>query len=675
MTLFLIGLGIWLAGGALSLLLGRQTRLLTAVATATMLAGAAPMIVAGASALHGTTASLELPWQVPLASFCIGLDPLTGLFLIPTAIVCGLAAVYGGSYLAGHDKRKVGQAFQPDSLECQTGKPDLRRNLGPAWFHFHLLAAAMALVLAARNAILFLAAWEAMTLASFFLVMHEGSDVQVRRAGWIYLVASHIGVVFVFALFAMLGQGSGSLDFARFLPPVAAGPLFLLALVGFGTKAGLMPLHVWLPEAHPAAPSHVSAVMSGVMIKLGIYGLLRTLTFLGPLPAWCGGVLIAVGAISAVLGVLFALAQTDLKRILAYSSVENMGIIALAVGLGLLGLTLGSTVVAVLAFSAALIHVCNHALFKSGLFLAAGAVVHATGQRNLERLGGLLRRMPWTGATFLLAAAAISGLPPLNGFLSEMLLYLAAFDGLHTGRANPLLSIACVGAIGSLALTAGLAAACFLRAAGIAFLGEPRSAEAAAAHESPRAMRAPMVLLALACVAVGLLGRPLFQAVLPAAQMLAPDAPAAVTLGQAAYTGTCLGALVVLGLVMVLALFRGRLLRGREKGRTGTWDCGYIAPTPRMQYTASSFGQAIVFWFRAILGTRAVVEPPDGPFPTRASMQTHTPDRFQERLFAPLFSAVEAIARRIRRLQQGRPQSYVLYIAIVLVVLLIWKLG
>ena len=252
-----------------------------------------------------------------------------------------------------------------------------------------------------------------------------------------------------------------------------AGVLFLLAVIGFGTKAGFMPLHVWLPEAHPAAPSHVSAVMSGVMIKTGIYGLMRAFTFLGTPPLWWGWVLVAIGLTSGVLGVLFALAQHDLKRLLAYHSVENIGIIALGLGVGLLGMSTGSPVLIVLGFGGALLHVLNHALFKGLLFLGAGAVVHGTGTREIDQLGGLLKRMPWTAATFLVGAVAISGLPPLNGFVSEFLIYLGAFKGgISTGGpvAVPLLAL-----IAGLALIGGLAVACFTKAFGIVFLGEPRS--------------------------------------------------------------------------------------------------------------------------------------------------------------------------------------------------------
>ena len=305
-----------------------------------------------------------------------------------------------------------------------------RKNLGAYWFFFNGLAASMAMVAVAANGVLFLICWEVMALCSFFLVTFESEEESVQRAGWTYLVATHIGTAFLLVLFLMLGRqaGGGSLDFDTFLAArghmgAAADVLFLLALVGFGAKAGFVPFHIWLPEAHPAAPSPVSAVMSGVMLKTGIYGILRTLTFLGAPHLWWGWLLIATGLVSGIFGVLMALAQHDLKRLLAYHSVENIGIIALGLGLGVLGVAWRLPALAVLGFAGGLLHVVNHALFKGLLFMGAGSVQHATGTREIDLLGGLIKRMPWTGRTFLIGAVAICGLPPLNGFVSELLIY------------------------------------------------------------------------------------------------------------------------------------------------------------------------------------------------------------------------------------------------------------
>ena len=462
-------------------------------------------------------------------------------------------------------------------------------------------------------------------------------------------------------------------------PP--GGVFFLLAVIGFGTKAGFIPMHVWLPEAHPAAPSHVSAVMSGVMIKTGIYGLLRMLTLLGPPPAWWGWTLVAIGVVSGILGVLYALSQHDLKRLLAYHSVENIGIIALGLGVGVLGISYGNPTMAALGLTGGLLHVVNHAVFKSLLFLGAGSVLHATGTGELDRLGGLLKRMPVTGATFLIGAAAISGLPPLNGFVSEFLIYLGAIAGLgsqaHSAPAWPLMSVLVVG---GLALIGGLAAACFTKAFGIVFLGEPRSGEAAHAHEAGAAMRWPMVVLAGLCVLIGL-AAPLWPQVLqPAVAVVLPEnlreaATASASQAVGPLTGVVFGSYILLGLIVLIMHVRRKLLAGRRVEQTVTWDCGYAAPTPRMQYTASSFARPLTLLFRLFLQPRDEIHPPHGLFPKHAALHTHTPDLFRRYVYEPLFLGVAWLASKLRWLQEGRIQIYVLYIALTILVLLIWKLG
>src|SRR5258708_27237971 len=344
-------------------------------------------IIPAVSVVLGEPAqSLRMAWAVPYGSLFLELDPLSGFFLIPVFLLCALAAIYGAKYLEEYRGRKA---------------------LAPPWFFFNLLVASMVIVILARNGVLFLMAWEMMALSSFFLVTFEDEKESTRQAGWIYLVASHIGAVFLLVLFILLCRANGSLDFDRFAASSSAGLLFGLALVGFGTKAGFIPLHVWLPEAHPAAPSHVSAVMSAVMIKTGIYGLVRVMMLLGTPQAWWGWVLCGIGLSSGVIGVLLALAQHDLKRLLAYHSVENIGIIALGLGVGTLGLRAGLPAVAVMGFAGALLHVLKHALLKGLLFLAAGNVLHGTHTREIDQLGGLLKRMPLTAFTFLIRAVAI----------------------------------------------------------------------------------------------------------------------------------------------------------------------------------------------------------------------------------------------------------------------------
>ncbi|MCJ7499842.1 hydrogenase [bacterium] len=651
MFLYVASLLALAAGAALSIPLfsGRWRWLGCALAVV----GSGLASLAGLSSLVGGAGwDLVLPWSVPMGSLHLGMDGLTALFVVPIGFIRALAAVYGGGYF-----RK---------------EPNFRRASG-SWFFYNLLVLSMLLAVGARNGLLFLVSWEMMSLSSFFLVMFHREREDVGRAGLTYMVAMHLGTAFLLVMFLFLSAGGG-MEFDSFAPAAGtASVIFALAVLGFGTKAGLIPMHVWLPEAHPAAPSHVSAVMSGVMIKTGIYGILRVLTFLGtPLP-WWGWSLLLVGAVSGVLGVLFALAQHDLKRLLAYHSVENIGIIALGMGAGILGVVYGSTPIAVLGFSGALFHVVNHAIFKSLLFMGAGSVGRAAGTHQIDRLGGLLQRMPATGSAFLTGSAAICGLPPLNGFVSEFLIFSAGFLAVVSG--GPLLPVGTV-IISSLALIGGLAAACFTKAFGIVFLGFPRSGDAAAATESNRAMVWPMVVLAALCVTLGLAAPWVRFLLEPAVSVLLPDPSGAGLLGPVVAALWGISAVGAALIILTLALFwlRDRVLAGRIVRVSETWGCGYLAPTARMQYTASSFAQPTVNMFRMFLRPKQTVKEPDGLLPESASLHTHTDDLFRERLYVPVFTGVKRAASLLRWLHQGQTHFYVLYIALTALVLLTWRL-
>ena len=660
MSLLLIGLAIVIFSGIAALAAQRRAD------TASLLGAGGALIgcgIAFAGALQalltGGVESLRLPWAVPLGGFHLQLDALSALFLLPVLGLSGIAAVYGAEYLRG--------SLRPQAI-------------GFSWFCYNLLIASMALVIVAADGVLFLVAWEVMALSSFFLVAFDHERKEVRQAAWTYLIASHLGTAFVVAFFLILGARAGSFDFDRIggVAGARAGLLFLFAVIGFGTKAGFMPLHVWLPEAHPAAPSHVSAVMSGVMIKTGIYGILRAVTLLDPPSAWWGWLLVAIGLTSGVLGVLFALAQHDLKRLLAYHSVENIGIIALGMGVGLIGMSAQRPALAVIGFAGALLHGVNHAVFKGLLFLGAGAVQHATGTREIDHLGGLLKRMPWTGAAFLVGAAAISGLPPLNGFVSEFLIYLGAFHGgAALSGAN---AVASLFVILALALIGGLALACFAKAFGIIFLGEPRSEHVLHAHEAGLAMRLPMLFLAALCLAIGLCAPRVVLAMAPAVGCIVrmPLAETVHVLSAAALplSGIVLCAAGFLFLAALLGWTRLRIAGRDAPARTGTWDCGYARPTARMQYTASSFAQPLTDLFRVFLGTRRKFTPPQGALPTQPSaFHSETPDIFTERCFRPLGNGIAWLMAHPRRLQLGRVQVYVLYVALTLIALLIWYVG
>lgn len=654
----LVGLlGILCLAAAVSALLGRSDRASLVAGTAgCLLACAAGVVVSLAALLMGTRESLRVPGFLPVGELHLGLDPLSAFFLLCVFTVSGLAAVYGWGYLPAYAGRQ---------------------RLAPALTFFNLLTASMAGVVLARDGLVLIAAWEIMSISSFFLVTFEHDRPDVRRAGALYLVASQLGVVFLLVLFVLLGQSAGSYDFDRLgactAIPGLASAAFLIALAGYGAKAGFWPLHIWLPDAHPAAPSHVSALMSGAMIKMGIYGLLRTLTFLGPPPPWWGAVLVGIGAVSGVAGVLLALAQHDLKRLLAYHSVENIGIIAVGIGIGLLGQSQGKESIALLGYGGALLHVLNHGLFKGLLFQGAGSVLHGTGTREIDSLGGLYRCMPVTGFLFLVGSVAICGLPPLNGFVSEWLIYVGAFRGsaaLESGW-----SIPAILALVSLALIGGLAAACFVKAFGVIFLGEPRTEASSRAHDPGLSMRLAMALSALLCLGIGLWPAGAVRLVSPAAAELAglpaggppPDMGAPGAVARAVF--------LLLGLSAALALARTALLRRRAVTTGATWGCGYEAPGPRMQYTAASFARPLLEPFAAVVSARLDREGPEGYFPKRARYETHVGDMAGERFLLPAYQRVVGLFRHVRELQHGRIQIYLAYILVTLVLLLLWQLS
>ena len=656
MSLLLTALAIIIISGLLALTVFKNSRVSTILGAGGAVIGCVIGLIPVLQTIYnGTTSSLHLVWNIPLGSFYLKLDPLAAFFLLPIFFLSGLAAIYGREYLMAYREKKW---------------------LGLSWFFFNILIASMAFVCLANNTILFLIAWEVMALSSFFLVAFEYEKEEVRKSSWIYMVASYLGTACLLPMFLILGSSANVLDFDLFsksLSPQALNICFILALVGFGTKAGIMPFHVWLPVAHPAAPSPVSAIMSGVMIKTGIYGLIRTLTFLGVPPLWWGFLLLAIGIISGVLGVLFALAQHDLKRLLAYHSVENIGIIIIGFGVGMIGWSSGMPIVAALGFAGGLLHVVNHALFKGLLFLGAGSVFHSTHNLEIDHLGGLIKKMPYTGLFFLIGAVAISGLPPLNGFVSEFVIYIASFSGAM--KMDAYSSLALIGAIAGLALIGGLAAACFTKAFGIVFLGEPRSPEAAKAHESSPWMTMPMMILAAACVFIGLLGAAVIQVLSPVIGVVLGNPHTAEIKTAANYLFyVTIGSIVFIILLAAIAGIRSLLLARRSVRKSVTWDCGYAAPTARMQYTASSYAQPIIELFQFFLRTKKHLTIPDSYFPTASNFESHTPDIGRESLYNPIFNAVVSVFQRFRVVQEGRIHIYVLYVVVTLLILLFWNM-
>jgi hydrogenase-4 component B len=552
-------------------------------------------------------------------------------------VVGGAGAVYGREYWA--------DAAHPRSARA-----------GRVWWSALVLS--LGLVLLTANGLHFLIAWELFTLSAYFLITLDRHRSEVRAAGWLYLGASHAAVLALFAFFATLAARTGSWELGPLREHAELAPLFWLALFGFGLKAGLFPLHIWLPSAHANAPSHVSAILSGVTIKMGIYGLVRFSGWL-PMPVGVGWVVTALGVLSAVLGVAFALGQHDLKRLLAYHSVENIGIILIGLGFALVAVEQGDAAWGRLALAGGLLHVWNHGLFKALLFLGAGSVLHATGTREMSQLGGLWRAMPWTAGLFGLGAVAIVGLPPLNGFVSEWLVYLGLFDA--TIAHGPSAWAAIPAAI-LLGVTGALALACFIKVCGVVFLGAPRSPAAAQAHECGLPMRGAMLVLAGACVAIGLAPIVFWPAVARAVRTWRPVWSGEATPAPLFVLGLAHVALAVIAVAAAWWLWR----RARRQGlsRALTWDCGYAAPTARMQYTAGSLAGIITEWFAFILRPERHEQRPEVSFPVSASHAEHTPETVLEKIVQPVSLVVMRVSSAVRSLQHGRVQSYLLYLLI-----------
>jgi len=650
-TLLGIGLAIWLAGALLAFLTRRRPTEATLAGVGSALAGAA----FGASGVIATLAgggaeTWSGGWAVPLGSLSLRLDPLAAVFILPIYLVGGACALYGGAYLRAH---------------ADTGP------VGTPLAGYNLLLASMTVVCLADNLVLFLVAWELMTLSSYGLVVQEDKLESVRAAGRRYLIAAHLATAALVLPFLLLSAG-GRLELSGLSLTSAAAPaalLFLLALAGFGTKAGIVPFHVWLPDAHPAAPSHVSALMSAVMVTMGFYGLARFIPLLGPPPLWWGLVLMALGAAGALGGIVFALAQRDVKRILAYSTIENAGIITLAFGVGLLGTTLDQPGLAALGWLGGLLHLWNHALFKSVLFLGYGAAAQRVHSRDAEAMGGLLRRWPLTAGLMVLGAAAITALPGLNGFSGEWLI----FYGLLTGgvRQGGAAQIALLAGVPTLALTGALAVACFARLTGVALLGEPRSEGARHAAAPGWEMWLPMLVLVALCTAVAWAPARVIGLLAPATGAVARAAePSGVAAIVAPLGAVALLTALGLGLGTTLRWLLAR--RAAAIRRAPTWGCGYARPAPRMQYTASSFAAPITRIFQPLLGTRVERElDPPGRWPGALSWRSLTPDRALTGFYEPLFRSVERALLRLRGLQQGHLATYLLYIVLTVLVLVV----
>jgi len=610
-------------------------------------------VVGSVLGIAGSLVSLMGP---SISGSGIRLDAIAAIFLIPIFLVSGLGSVYGMEYWA--------QARHPADGQ------KLRLFYGTT-------TAGLAGVAVSANSILFLFAWEVMALSAFFLVSTEDHEREARDAGVLYLIITHFSTLALFALFALWRIAVGSFALgplpAGIVTPTVATVMFLLAVFAFGTKAGLMPFHIWLPSAHAAAPSHVSALMSGVLIKIGIYGLVRMLSWLPDPPVWWGASLLALGTLSGVLGVVFALGQHDLKRLLAYHSIENIGIIVMGLGLAMVGRSMDVPAWIVLGLAGALLHVWNHGLFKALLFLGAGSVVHSTGTRIIDKLGGLASAMPRTALFFAVGAVAICGLPPLNGFVSELLIYIGLFRTLGIGS-DPSWGAGALAAP-MLALIGALAVACFVKAFGTVFLGAARSDAARHARESGKLMTMPMLALAICCFVIGVMPRlvsPVLEkgivAWVPAFSSGHLLLVALAPLGWISVSGfVLLGLLLLTGLWFMMRVQRSRVVAD------GTWSCGYAEPTPNMQYTASSFAQMLGGFFVWVLRPHVDTSGKQSVFPGQMHFSSHVMDVVLDEVLRPVYHIGVRVFFWFHRFQAGDLNAYLLYIVFFLVVLLLWR--
>lgn len=650
MDIFLLSLTVLSAGGLFALLAYRQFNLMKAVYIALSIGGSVIGLYAIKAPLYdGTIVVFSTTW-LHLFTLSFSLDSLSAFFLIPIFAICPLAALYSFHYM---------------------NQPAQQGRVAINYFFTSVLTISMALVVTADNIISFALVWEVMSLSSFFLVMHDYHKKDTRLAGYIYFIFTHVGAMFIFAAFSLAYSYTRSFHFLSFaaMPENIKMIVFFLALIGFGSKAGIFPLHIWLPHAHPAAPSNISAIMSGVMIKMGIYGIIRLYATLGVSALIYGEVVLILGIVSGILGIVYAIGNQDLKKLLAFCSVENIGIILIGTGIGMIGIASDNMIMASFGFAGGLLHVLNHSIFKSLLFLGAGTVLQKTKIKQIDQLGGLMKRMPATGKSFLIGSVSISGLPPFNGFISEFLIYYGAFHGLALGGAPFIFTIL---AILSLAIIGGLAGACFSKVVGLIFLGEPRCEKAANASESEATMTLPMILLAAACIVIGIFPEPFIQGVCQALKSI-PSIQSVTTNEMMIVAGNLAFAARLLIVVFLASLFLRKIFYRKKDVTTGpTWGCGFTQPSVKMQYTGTSYAMSIVDFFRPFVGIRTSYSGINRIFPGRTTYRTEVHDIAEKTLMDRIVSPLLYLLGKLRWIQHGHIQLYIGYIVATIITLLLF---
>jgi len=613
--------------------------------------------------LAGGSPELRMEGVIPFLgkSVTLVVDSLSAFFILVVNITILIGLIYAKGYLKPYYLNKNSLRFSIHYFSY-------------LWLYFSMI-----LVLITRDGLSFLVVWEIMALSSFMLVIFDAEDTAIMKTGISYLIQMHVGMFFLMFAFFILGNKTGNMSFDALGIYFRDNPnifLFILFFLGFGIKAGFIPLHSWLPQAHPAAPSHVSAVMSGVMIKMGIYGIMRVLLYVRQDLLQIGILILIVSLVSCLFGVMMAIVQNDIKKLLAYSTIENIGIIGTGIGLGVIGLATGNNALSLLGFSGGLLHVLNHSLFKSLLFFSAGSVYTATHTRSIEKLGGLMKKMPMTSVLFLTGSLAICGLPPFNGFISEFLIYLGMFQVLPAAGLHQ--SILVLLSIIGLSLTGGLAVFCFTKAFGISFLGEPRSQHSVSAHEVEKGMIIPQFVSVSLIILIGV-ASPLFVApvfkIIGTGYGIADIAGIAKTSLPSLLSISLIAGVFIL-LVIALILYRRLHLRSVMVSAGPTWGCGYTAPGPRQQYTSTSFAYNYNHVAKPFIGTKKMMPEikEDELFPADRSFGSGSDDVFQKIIVEKPAGFFAEILKKIAVMQTGIVQHYILYafIFMLFVLLLTW---
>lgn len=606
--------------------------------------------------LTGTSFETQLYLPPIFGNVNFVIDPLSALFVLVISVLSFLGTIYACGYI----------------------KPYLNKgmNLSSHTFFLMLLIASMIGVVTVQNSLFFIVLWEIMSLSSFFLVMFEGHKKEVLNAGIKYLVYMHISMIFILCAFVILNIHSNSYNFSDFLSVLnnntkLANIVFLLAFIGFGTKAGFLPFHNWLPDAHPAAPSHVSGIMSGVMIKTGIYGILRTIWFIGIPSRFIAYLVICISVISALWGVLYAITQHNIKKLLAYHSLENIGIIGIGIGIGMLGMVYNNPIVALFGFGGGILHILNHAIFKPLLFFGAGNIYKQTHTKDVELLGGLIKKMPYTSFLFLIGSIAICGLPPFNGFISEILIYGGIVLGL--GYANNITAfMTFIISLASLALIGTMAILCFTKVTGVMLLGNPRSEQASnVSSDVEKIMLFPIFILAILTGLIGffpqyailLVINPILE--ITKSNAIIPIIPSMINLLE------ILSLIFCVFFIIVLLVIGFKLVLNRKSRIHNTWGCGYNRGNERMQYTASSYADLFVSTLKPMFKRIVHIKKPKELFPKEAYYEMEIEDLEEAYIVKPLIKFDEKLLSKFERIQNGNMQQYILFGLIFLVLSII----